>query len=654
MIMHQKKWGGLLCIAGILSTPVLQAVVSTFTIRPQSFYTERKVSGETPGSGLTFFPDMDSNNGYLGITVAYERSFRPNTIAHSLFGNTFSSLQTAGTKNESCENTCAIRIQGSLVPNRDANAWLADNFYLPADYNGAITVSPQISNTIVDFNWYMGLDQYQPGLYFRLYGPYVHTKWNLRLQEITPINNGTEVPAGLFTPQALVTGNNNLLTSPLAYFAGNGPVSPLQQANVAPFQNANQFTTTRNALNYGKMANNYSTSSTTTPDKDDSCSSGRSKNGFGELRAELGWNVWQYDDWHVGFGVQAAAPTGSKVEAHYLFDPIVGNGRHWELGGLVTAHWIFWRSMYEDKQLGVYVDANLTHLFSATEHRTFDLIGKPLSKYMLAAKQGTNVTNNLSYGLLPNPTASLYQFTGEFTPVANLTAREVNVSFGVQADIAAWLNYKRDGFSFDLGYNYFGRSSESISCNDDCLPLLATEQSSWTLKGDAYVYGYQRGTPPTNIYTQPLTFSESDAVLQRGTCTTATPAVQANGGLDNPQPASGSANDLSTSALYVVPGTTTNQTQISAAPVFLSASDINYKEKPRLSSNAIFAHLNYKWERECWQPYFGVGGEAEFGQSEGKNCNTNVSTACNNQCQSSQNIALSQWGVWVKLGVAFD
>ena len=49
-------------------------------------------------------------------------------------------------------------------------------------------------------------------------------------------------------------------------------------------------------------------------------------------------------DCHIGIGAYAAAPTGTRVgESRYLFAPIVGNGKHWELGGQVTAHHIWWK-----------------------------------------------------------------------------------------------------------------------------------------------------------------------------------------------------------------------------------------------------------------------------------------------------------------------
>ena len=77
-----------------------------------------------------------------------------------------------------------------------------------------------------------------------------------------------------------------------------------------------------------------------------------------------------------------------------MFDAVVGNGKHWELGGGLTAHYTFWRDDSENKTFGFYLDANITTLFKAREQRTFDLKGKPNSRYLLAAQFGNNVGAN--------------------------------------------------------------------------------------------------------------------------------------------------------------------------------------------------------------------------------------------------------------------
>ena len=56
-----------------------------------------------------------------------------------------------------------------------------------------------------------------------------------------------------------------------------------------------------------------------------------------------------------------------------------------------------WRSEEEDRDVTLYLDATLTHLFKTTQMRTFDLRCKPLSRYMLAMNF-TPTSENLKVG----------------------------------------------------------------------------------------------------------------------------------------------------------------------------------------------------------------------------------------------------------------
>ena len=419
-------------------------VSPTFVIRSQSSDNARKVSGEVS------FTHLEREDLYwtFAITPGYMQSFRPGRIAHTLFGNSLVSTNTGYgccNNNNNCGNT--ILIQGSQYNGvRDPHAWLADYFYLAPDYNGSFSVSPQISNFLLDFDLYVGLDQYFCGGYFRLYAPFVHTKWNLNFCELAAptVQGYTE---GYFSSAPNPEGgysvpNDQLVTSFGAYANGSIPT----------ILDTNNNLIKADPLQYAQIS---------------LCS--RSKNGLADLRAELGWNFWESECSHFGLNLQAAAPTGTRRLAQYLFDPVIGNGQHWEFGGGVTGHWQFWENDNDTRHLGVYLDANITHLFKAYEQRTFDLLGKPNSRYMLAAKMAPN-TAGLA-GLNGGGIAANSQFANEYNPVANLTTFDIKVSAAVQADVALWLNYTSCGWSWDLGYNFFGRSKEKFERTDCGQPM---------------------------------------------------------------------------------------------------------------------------------------------------------------------------------------
>ena len=375
--------------------------------------------------------------------------------------------------NSSCEGSRTILIQGSAVANRNANAWEAENFYLPTDFNGSFSIRPKIKTFNADLSFYLGLDEWWKGAYLQVYGPIVYTRAELDYQEQTPTSTGAlPYAAGYFTP--LSFARPNMLANFSAYIQGNAPTTAAQ-TDLGGVVHSITF----QPLNYARMA----------------CDS-RHETGFADLRAEFGWNFWRHEDYHMGINIQAAAPTGNKCCSKYLFDAIVGNGKHWELGGGLTGHYVFYRSEDGDKHFGFYGDLNVTHVFKRSGRHTYDLKGKPNSKYMLAAQYGPN--NSSVRGTSTTGTVATRQFAENYSPVANLTTVNVDVSSSAQIDLVAKFNYTYKGFSIDLGYDFYFRSCQDVDCASDCdscgdsMTNLCTsgQENTWALKGDAQMYGF--------------------------------------------------------------------------------------------------------------------------------------------------------------------
>ena len=49
----------------------------------------------------------------------------------------------------------------------------------------------------------------------------------------------------------------------------------------------------------------------------------------------IGNNIIQNDWSHFGFFGVVVVPTGNRPKAKYIFEPLVGNGRHWEVGNSI-------------------------------------------------------------------------------------------------------------------------------------------------------------------------------------------------------------------------------------------------------------------------------------------------------------------------------
>ena len=583
--------------------------------------------------------DMEKFYGSFAVIPGYAQSFRGGDLARCLFGK---SLQSG--------SDCAkIGISGSGVTNRGSCDWLADYFGLGTGFQGSVTFKPEVKTFFIDFSLHVGLDEWVSGLWLRAWAPFVHTRWDLNACETITAKTG-DYDQGYFTNAAVA--NSNLLQSAKAFF---------QEGKTPNLGTGFSFESLK-SCRWGDCGCDDIT-----------------ENGLADLRVALGWNFFQDEDYHIGLGLIAAAPTGNRPEGKYLFEPMVGNGNHWEFGGLLTSHVIFWRSEDEEKHFGGYLDANITHLFKTRQKRCFDLCGKPMSRYMLAEKLGTPVEDLFGADAVAAAavvgTAPSAQFKNAYAPVSNLTCSDVDVSVGVQADVVAMLNYTCGGFSFDLGYNLWARSCEKIEFDCECLPRLAKEKNTWALKGDARVYGFGHDGGSVTTFNNPIALSatQSGATICKGTNAAlgnTSNEANRNFGVDNPKFAQQvtPATVINDQIRYTTGSSTdtAGQTKTSVNPVFLSQSDINLDgSRTKGLSHSVFAHFSYSWlNNEDWTPFLGLGAQAEFGSHEGdcSSCSTSCSSASSNSCgacsssgcKSCNRCAVSQWSVFVKGGITFN
>ena len=569
--------------------------------------------------------DADNFYGAVSAVIEYDQSFASQDIARTLFGSDITHIN----------NTCcpALIISGSLFPNRGANDWLADYFGLPEAWQSAICFSPKIKNFIADIELYLGVAEWDEGLYFRLHMPITRTEWDLHTREVIFQPNYTsDYEAGYFDDD--IIPRTQLLESALGFF--NGTQAPaLVGENSGTLVQFDKLSCSKwyNCCNHSALK----------------------KTRVADLEMIFGWNFVCEDDYYFGFNARAAAPTGNKPRGEFFFEPIVGNGGHWQLGLGIDTHATMWHGE-QDSTFSFYLDANVTHLFDACQTRCFDLCGKPNSRYMLAEKLQENVGADLAGDTIASDTActdssctvSDAQFAKHFSPVANLTMSNVRVSAAVQGDIALKFTYNNgNGFSWDLGYNFFGRTCEKICLTRGCDPLPFADGKTWALKGDAAVYGFtfNQQTPVA------LAATESCATIHQGTNRpgsislnfNALNIVNSNPNIDNHEFA---VSELIGDFLTSNPDSSI-QTHTSIQPVFLTLDDLDISGT-RIISNKIFTHFNYSWlGRETWIPFLGIGASVEMAHHKQEP----VSINCCNTCRSTH---ASQGAIWIKGGAAWD
>ena len=543
--------------------------------------------------------NMDTPYGNFSVALEYSRSFRPHAIAQYLFGT------------DLIDN--ALLIQGSRIENRNQKAWLADYFGLPQDFNSKVSFCPRIENIIAELDYYIGFDKTNKGLYARFFVPLVWSQWDLGMCERI-INTGTAPFKEGYMYDRQVP--RSMLPKCFSEAIGAGPT----------------WGDIKERRRYGKMA-----------------TFAIAKTQLADIQTILGWNVIVEPDCHVGCNLHLGIPAGNRPCCDCLFTPVIGNGKHWELGAGLTSKYIFWKSETDHEHyIGLYCDARFAHLFKTCHCRSFDFCKKTNSRYMLLAKMGKNNTRLAGGDTALDTKSATYQYQKEMIPAIHYTTLKIDVHINIQAEFAIDFMYVKDNLSIDIGYNFWARTGEQFSF-DQCCHHPCDLTHDYVLKGDSDVYGYtyNNQATPTQITSYPLSSYQPMADIHGGQNMSLHNQTEAsvNKGISNPQLAWVQTATMHTASPEAVYAYSTErppplrQLYTSIQPELLSYYDFDFCTSPSAISHKIFAHINYTGKKtdRNWKPYLGLGGEAEFGID------------CN-----AYKFAVSQWGIWIKTGIAFE
>ena len=508
-------------------------------------------------------------------TPEYTATFKPCKIAGYFFGGD------------------TIAVSGSRVLNRGSSDVLADYWGLPPQFKSTMHFMPQIKNFLVDFQLNADLSSWVDGLWVIVHAPLVYTQWNLNMQETIAETGMTD--ATNFYP---------------AGYLGSARLAPSQLLASATqfFQGGNTFGDVQSPLEHGLI-------------------NGRQKKvRLSEIQALVRWDFLNKEDCRTGFQIQAAAPTGNRPTGRYLFEPIVGNGKHWELGFGVDGYMSLWESKRANQLLGFYWQVTVNHLFKAHQCRSFDLKANgPGSRYMLLEEVRTPVCN-LD---VPLAVTAPNQYQTRLTYAINKTTLACDIYVPAKADILLELKYRWCGLDVEMGYNFWLRMAERLSCRKKI------KDNKYAVKGDTQLYGF------SGAETVAVNATQSNATLHAGQG--AGNANFSNLNADSPAGAfDGSGAMLmqlnNTDAADL--GIPLGHIQGSSPAVLLDDSGIDDCSalSPKAISHKFFTYIGYGGREKGgrWSPYVGLGAEAEFSCI----CFTN-------------NSAVNQWGIWLRTGVAY-
>lgn len=561
--------------------------------------------------------NQEHNYYTFALTPVYSQTFRSLDIAQALFSGDLRSERF---------ETPYIIISGSALGARSIDTnWLADYFGLAPDFESKVYFTPRIKNAMLDFNLYIGLDDWVPGLYFNIFGPLVYTRWDLGMKEEV-INSGELGYApGYFN--ATGVPRQNLLNS-FTDFVARGK-TPIIDDNTLFIP-----------LRYAKMS-----------DKP------LHKIGFADIQAAFGYNFIQDVDYHIGGNMRFVIPTGNRPTGKYLFEPIIGNGHFFEAGLGLSAHGIVWENIDDSEEMAFYIEVWFTHMIARKQIRSFDLKVGDNSRYMLAQNMKDLITDGLSNQSGKEPS---FQFNDVYAPVANLTTMKARISVPWKVDVAILFNYTRCNFEFDFGLDYWLRKAETIKGPGRGCDNAVTVQT-WALKGDSQVYGFRQD----NHAPVALSATQINASIHEGRNSVSSQGTVAtlpinNPGIDNPVLAFAQLG-----AVELLNNDFSAQINTSFEPVLLANKSIAHCHSSTEGlSYAAFLNINYVWKDEdCWYtPYLGGGGKVEIAPEGPENSCPSVCTSnaipnslcgfCDEDVRSQVNA--SQWTVWLKGGIRFN
>ena len=175
------------------------------------------------------------------------------------------------------------------------------------------------------------------------------------------------------------------------------------------------------------------------------------KTGLADIELKIGYEWLQHEPAHMETYIGAILPTSNKQTGEYVFEPIIGRGKH---AGLMFGSSLgldIWENAAGDKMLRFELANHSEYQFDRHEVRSFDLKNKPWSRYIdmyASEEQAQEATASANITLA--------------TPGINILTQKVKVTPGLIHDINSAFVFSVRKFEGEVGYNFFARRAECV------------------------------------------------------------------------------------------------------------------------------------------------------------------------------------------------
>ena len=286
------------------------------------------------------------------------------------------------------------------------------------------------------------------------------------------------------------------------------------------------------------------------------------KTALAFLELKFGYNEVITDCCMLGSYLGVVFPTGKEACPGMVFAPMVG-GKHWGIMWGSEIGFTMWTN--DDSAIRARFSVDGRYLFKHNETRSFDLVGKPWSRYM---EMYTDYATALAAHTTPDANSG--------TSGINIMTRCVDVTPRGQLNMNTGIVYDGKCFKAEIGHTWYGRQAEKIC-------------PSW-YTGDANL-------PVLKGYTGQGRVAKARTIRDRFVGDPATTGV--------------GPDFLCDVAVYAAPTTTAYDLyKIAKCDV-----DWNSAAHEAVLAHSVYGTLGYDWGEACYPTIVTVGGAFDWNES---------------------------------------
>ncbi len=278
-----------------------------------------------------------------------------------------------------------------------------EHFNLPTDFESDITIDPEAEVWGVRFDSFKELGWLLKGLYVNCSTTILHAHHSMELRE-TVRTEGTEHRG----PNTMIEAMRGVLPT----------------------------TEWRGPMEYARIDRDHKQNG---------------DSGAADIDCRIGYRFVDGERYKFGINFAITTPTSNESRARYVFEPMIGYGGHFAIGGGFDGDFKVWMDEAKERSFKILVYGNYRYLFQRCEMRTLELKDKNWGRYISMLEQDpNNITNTLANKIFG----------------ANVLTRKVKVEPGSQIDFMIDLSLKISSWVFDIGYNLWWREEDDLKLKE--------------------------------------------------------------------------------------------------------------------------------------------------------------------------------------------